>query len=148
MDFIFVEGLQVDARVGIYPREQLARQAVEINLTFGVPEAAAERDHIADTIDYDKVITRIREILAERHFNLLETLGEFIVKLMFDEFECASFSDEMAHTGANRLKINRPDEASCWIPPKYLAMSSGNSTATFIGSSFPTPAVQQALDLT
>ena len=86
MDFIFVEGLQVDARVGIYPREQLARQAVEINLTFGVPEAAAERDHIADTIDYDKVITRIREILAERHFNLLETLGEFIVKLMFDEF--------------------------------------------------------------
>jgi dihydroneopterin aldolase len=86
MDFIFVEGLQVDARVGIYPREQLARQAVEINLTFGVPEAAAERDNIADTIDYDRVVSRIREILAERHFNLLETLGEFLVKLMFDEF--------------------------------------------------------------
>ncbi|MFA9438758.1 dihydroneopterin aldolase [Uliginosibacterium sp. sgz301328] len=86
MDFIFVEGLQVDARVGIYPREQLAPQAVEINLTFGVPESAADRDDISDTIDYDKVVSRIRAVLAERHFNLLETLGEFLVGLMFEEF--------------------------------------------------------------
>ncbi|MGC3961769.1 MAG: dihydroneopterin aldolase [Rhodocyclaceae bacterium] len=86
MDFIFVEGLQVDARVGIYPREQLAPQAVEMNLTFGVPESAADHDDIADTIDYDKVVSRIRAVLAERHFNLLETLGEFLVGLMFDEF--------------------------------------------------------------
>ncbi|MFT4173410.1 MAG: dihydroneopterin aldolase [Rhodocyclaceae bacterium] len=86
MDFIFVEGLQVDAWVGIYSREQLAPQAVEINLTFGVPDAAAAHDDIADTIDYDKVVARIRQVLGERHFNLLETLGEFIVTLMFEEF--------------------------------------------------------------
>jgi len=86
MDFIFVEGLQLDAWVGIYPRERVAPQAVEINLTFGVPDAAAEHDDIADTIDYDRVVTRIRELLAEQHFNLLETLGEFLVKILFDEF--------------------------------------------------------------
>ena len=86
MEFIFVEGLQVQAWVGIYPREQAAPQSVEINLTFGAPEAAAARDDIADTIDYDKVVSRIREVLAERHFNLLETLGEYLVALLFDEF--------------------------------------------------------------
>lgn len=86
MDFIFVEGLQLEARVGIYAREKVAPQTVEINLTFGVPEAAAERDHIADTIDYDKVVTRIRELLLAQHFNLLETLGEFLVKVLFEEF--------------------------------------------------------------
>ncbi|MDB5800197.1 MAG: dienelactone hydrolase [Rhodocyclales bacterium] len=86
MDFIFVEGLQLDARVGIYPREKAAPQTIEINLSFGMPGAAAERDHIADTIDYDKVVTRIRELLLAQHFNLLETLGEFLVKIVLDEF--------------------------------------------------------------
>lgn len=86
MDFIFVEGLQVEASVGIYEREKRTSQPLEINLTFGVPEAAAAHDDIADTIDYDQVVARIRSMLGERHFNLLETLGEHIVALLLDEF--------------------------------------------------------------
>ena len=86
MDFIFVEALRVKARVGIYPRERVVDQPLELNLTFGVPDAAAERDDIADTIDYAKVIERIRAELGERQFNQIETLGEFVVKLLFDEF--------------------------------------------------------------
>lgn len=86
MDFIFIEELRVDAWVGIYPREKAAPQVVELNMTFGVPDAAAERDDIADTIDYALVIARIRDELGNRHFNLIETLGEHVVKLLFDEF--------------------------------------------------------------
>ncbi|WP_227816548.1 dihydroneopterin aldolase [Nitrogeniibacter aestuarii] len=86
MDFIFIEELRVKARVGIYPRERVAPQMLELNLTFGVPDAAAERDDIDDTIDYAEVIKRIREDLAERHFNLIETLGEHVVAMLFDEF--------------------------------------------------------------
>lgn len=86
MDFIFVEELRVQAWVGIYPREKAVPQMLELNLTFGVPEAAAQRDNIDDTIDYAVVVERIRKELAERHFNLIETLGEFIVNLLFDEF--------------------------------------------------------------
>jgi dihydroneopterin aldolase len=86
MDFIFIEELRVQASVGIYPREKAAPQMVELNLTFGVPDAAAEHDDIADTIDYAVVIERIRAELAARHFNLIETLGEFVVNLLFDEF--------------------------------------------------------------
>ena len=37
-------------------------------------------------VDYAKVIERIREELAERHFNLIETLGEFVVGMLFEEF--------------------------------------------------------------
>jgi 7,8-dihydroneopterin aldolase/epimerase/oxygenase len=86
MDFIFIEALRVKARVGIYPRERVTEQTLELNLTFGVPDAAAEHDDIDDTIDYAKVIARIREELGVHQFNLIETLGEFIVKLLFDEF--------------------------------------------------------------
>ena len=86
MDFIFIEELRVQAWVGIYAREKAAPQTVELNLTFGVPDSAAEHDDIADTINYAEVIERIRKELAERHFNLIETLGEFVVHLLFDEF--------------------------------------------------------------
>lgn len=86
MDFIFIEELRVRAWVGIYPREKALPQTVELNLTFGVPDSAAEHDDIADTIDYAVVIERIHKELAERHFNLIETLGEFVVNLLFDEF--------------------------------------------------------------
>ena len=86
MDFIFIEALRVKSRVGIYPRERVTEQTLELNLTFGVHDAAAEHDDIADTIDYAKVIERIREELGKRQFNLIETLGEFIVRLLFEEF--------------------------------------------------------------
>jgi dihydroneopterin aldolase len=86
MDFIFIEELRVNAHVGIYPRERVAPQPLELNLTFGVPDAAAERDDISDTIDYAKVIERIRAELAKRQFNLIETLGEFVVGMLFEEF--------------------------------------------------------------
>lgn len=86
MDFIFIEELRVQAWVGIYPREKVAPQMLELNLTFGVPDAAAEHDDIRDTIDYAEVVARIQAELRERHFNLIETLGEFVVKMLFDEF--------------------------------------------------------------
>lgn len=86
MDFIFIEGMRVEAHVGIYARERVAAQTLELSLTFGVPDEAARDDDIAKTIDYAVVIARIRAELAARHFNLLETLGEFVIQLLLDEF--------------------------------------------------------------
>jgi dihydroneopterin aldolase len=86
MNFIFIEGLRVDAWVGIYSRERIAPQTVEFDLSFGVPEVAATHDNIADTIDYAEVITCLRAELAQRHFNLIETLGEFVAELLCKKF--------------------------------------------------------------
>lgn len=99
MDFIFIEELRVQANVGIYPREKAAPQMVELNLTFGVPDAAAKHDDIADTIDYAVVIERIRAELAARHFNLIETLGEFVVNLLFEEFDAPWVKIRIAKIG-------------------------------------------------
>ncbi|MBL8439523.1 MAG: dihydroneopterin aldolase [Zoogloeaceae bacterium] len=102
MDFIFIEELRVDASVGIYPREKVSAQTLELNMTFGVPDAAAERDEINDTIDYALVIERIREELSRRHFNLIETLGEFVVGLLFDEFKAPWVRLRIAKLGVMR----------------------------------------------
>ena len=73
MDFIFIDDMRVDAHVGIYAREKAATQALEISLTFGMPDEAALGDGISKTIDYAVVIARVRDELAARHFNLLAT---------------------------------------------------------------------------
>ena len=86
MDLIFIEEMRVEALVGIFEREKVAPQTLEINLTFGVPDEAAQSDDIARTIRYDEVIERIRDELASRHFNLLETLGEYVIHWLLDEF--------------------------------------------------------------
>jgi len=86
MDFIFIDEMRVEAHVGIFEREKVAPQTLEISLTFGVPDEAAADDDINKTIRYDEVIKRIRSELAERQFNLLETLGEFVIALLLNEF--------------------------------------------------------------
>ncbi|MDO8787442.1 MAG: dihydroneopterin aldolase [Sulfuritalea sp.] len=86
MDFIFIDDMRVDAHVGIFEREKAAPQTLEISLTFGVPDEAAQDDDIDKTIRYDAVIDRIRAELAMRHFNLLETLGEYVISMLLNEF--------------------------------------------------------------
>ncbi len=99
MDFIFIEELRVDAWVGVYPRERAVPQVLELNLTFGVPDEAAAHDDLADTIDYAVVIERIRSELATRHFNLLEALGEYVIGLMFDQFNAPWVKLSLAKVG-------------------------------------------------
>ena len=86
MDFIFIEEMRVEAWVGIFERERAAPQTLELSLTFGVPDEAAQDDDSDKTIRYDAVIARIRAELATRHFNLLETLGEYVIGLLLNEF--------------------------------------------------------------
>ena len=99
MDFIFIDDLRVNAWVGIYDREKAAPQGLQIDLTFGVPDAAAQKDDIRDTIDYAQVIARIHSELREKKFNLLETLGEHIVAMLFDEFNAPWVKISIAKAG-------------------------------------------------
>ncbi|MDR2031801.1 MAG: dihydroneopterin aldolase [Azoarcus sp.] len=102
MNFIFIEGLRLDAWVGIYSRERVAPQTVEFDLSFGVPESAAAHDDIADTIDYAEVIAYMREELAGRHFNLIETLGEFVADLLCEKFAAPWVRIRIAKLGVMR----------------------------------------------
>jgi len=87
MDIIFLRELKLDAMVGIYRRERVTRQAIEVDLDIALPTPAVfASGKVSDTIDYAVVVQRIREELAERRFGLVENLAEFVAKLVLDEF--------------------------------------------------------------
>lgn len=87
MDIIFIEELRLKTWIGIYPREKVMPQTVELSLQIGVSTASAgASDDIRDTVDYAVVVERLRSELGERHFNLLEKLAEFIATLLLEDF--------------------------------------------------------------
>lgn len=87
MDIIFIDDLRASTLIGIYPRERVMPQMVEISLQIGTSTASAgASDDIGDTIDYALVVERLRAELGTRHFNLLERLAEYVATLLLEDF--------------------------------------------------------------
>jgi dihydroneopterin aldolase len=78
-DRVFVHDLVLDAEIGVYTHEkgvtQRARFSVDIEVT---PADQAIEDQIGRVLDYDTIIDTIKDILAEGHINLVETLADEI----------------------------------------------------------------------
>jgi len=102
MNTIFIDELRLDARVGIYPREIALSQSILLNLEIGIPDVAAERDDIHATVNYERVIHRLREALETRRFNLLETLAGFVASLILEEFPARSVRVSVTKPGIVR----------------------------------------------
>jgi len=87
MDAILIRDLRVDALIGIHRRERHAKQTLSIDLDIGVPGTAVfASDKVADTIDYEQVALRIRELAASGHFRLVETVADKIATLLMNDF--------------------------------------------------------------
>lgn len=88
MDTIFIRELRADAWIGIYEWEKLRPQTLDFNLEIGLDtHRAGESDNIRDTVDYGKVVERIRTDLKDQHFKLLEALAEHISQVILHDFK-------------------------------------------------------------
>ena len=87
MDAIVIRELRVEALIGIHRRERHFVQTLSIDLEIGLPGGAMfASDKVADTIDYEKVVLRIRELAASGQFRLVETFAERVASLLLGEF--------------------------------------------------------------
>ena len=88
MDIIFIRELRADAWIGIYEWEKLSPQTLDFNLEIGLDtHQAGESDNIRDTVDYGKVVERIRSDLKDQHFKLLEALAEHVSQVLLHDFK-------------------------------------------------------------
>jgi dihydroneopterin aldolase len=87
MDAIVIRDLRVEASIGIHKRERHVRQTLSIDLDIGLPgEAVFASDKVSDTIDYEQVTIRIRELAASGHFRLVETFADRVAGLLIKDF--------------------------------------------------------------
>jgi dihydroneopterin aldolase len=95
-----LRSLQVNCIVGIYPHERQTPQNVimDIDLDYDFARAAAS-DAIADAVDYDRVVTRVTELVQRRAFQLIETMAEETAAMLLAE---------MPQVRAVRLEIRKP----------------------------------------
>lgn len=78
-NYIFIEGLEVNASVGIYDHEKMAHQLLIVSLEAEcLQEIIFTKDDINETLNYEKIITIIHTTIEKQHYNLIETLAETI----------------------------------------------------------------------
>jgi dihydroneopterin aldolase len=88
MDIIFLQELKIKTLIGIYPWERNVAQTIQLDLEIALPTSqACLTDNFEDTLDYALVVQRIKEILSQKHFNLLEALAEQISQIVLVEFK-------------------------------------------------------------
>jgi dihydroneopterin aldolase len=87
VDRIFLRGLTVQCIIGFVDWERRAPQTVVIDLELPCDCArAAERDNVADTVDYKSVAKRVLGWVQASQFHLVESLAHGLALLLLAEF--------------------------------------------------------------
>ncbi|MEQ1816812.1 MAG: dihydroneopterin aldolase [Nitrosomonas sp.] len=103
MDIIFLHDFKAKTLIGIYPWERIVPQTIQLDLEIALPTSrACQSDKIEDALDYALIIERINEILANRHFSLLEALAEHIAQTILSEFQSPWVKISVAKLGIIR----------------------------------------------
>lgn len=103
MDKVFIEGLEIEALIGIYDWERRIRQTLVFDLEMGFDNRVpAASDDIAHTLNYKAVSKRLIEYVSQSDFGLVETLAERCAQIVMDEFGIAWLRLKLSKPGAVR----------------------------------------------
>ena len=87
MDIIFLQEVKVQTVLGVPEWERMKPQTVVLDIELAMPHSrSCQTDAIEDTIDYGQIVVRIRQLLAEKSFYLVEALAENIAQTIMAEF--------------------------------------------------------------
>lgn len=103
MDKVFIEGLEIEALIGIYDWERRIRQPLlfDVEMAFDNRKPAAS-DAIEDTLNYKDVSKRLIDFVSQSDFGLVETLAERCAALILDEFGVQEVRLKLSKPGAVR----------------------------------------------
>ena len=103
MDKVFIEGLEIDALIGIYDWERRIRQTLRFDLEMGFDNRKpAASDDIADTLNYKAVSKRLIEFVSQSDYGLVEKLAERCAEIVLAEFDVSWLRLKLSKPGAVR----------------------------------------------
>ena len=94
---VFVRGLRLDTEIGLYPHERGRSQPLFIDIELELSPHPVEGIH--DTVNYETLASKARELAAEGHVELVETFAQRLV--------AACLEDPRALTA--RVRIEKPE---------------------------------------
>ena len=72
--------------IGIHEHEKVKKQRVSISLSIQVLDNLDKVDeNINNVVSYEQIIKKLKKIISKGHIELLETLGEKIMDMCFEE---------------------------------------------------------------
>ena len=97
---MFLRDLEMIASVGVHPQEKIRPQRIRVSIDLRVQSRAPEApDTLESVLSYEDVANAIREIVAEGHVHLIETLADRIAE------SCLSHQE----VGWVQVRIEKPD---------------------------------------
>ncbi len=106
-DKIFLEGLTVKCRIGIFDWERKILQKIMIDLEFPADiRRAARTDNIKDATDYKRIAKFAVSFVAKSRFYLIETLAEHLAQALLREFKLPEIRLRVSKPGALRGSRN------------------------------------------
>jgi dihydroneopterin aldolase len=87
MDKVLIEGLRVNAVIGVFEWERQIEQPVLIDLVMTVDtRAAAASDDIQDAVNYALVADKVADLTKSLKPKLLETLADQLATMILNHF--------------------------------------------------------------
>lgn len=87
MDIVFIRRLEADAVIGVNDWERQVRQRLRLDLELGADtRRAAASDAIDDAVDYNAVAERVKTLVGESSFQLVESVAEHVAERLQAEF--------------------------------------------------------------
>lgn len=117
MDTIYIEGLKIDALIGIHAWEQDTRQKLVIDIEIGWDISdAAQSDDISFACNYASISECVTTFVESSHFQLIETLAEQTAQLVLKEFSMPNLKLRVSKPGA----LSNAENVSVSIERKQL----------------------------
>lgn len=92
-DVIIIDGLRVDAIIGIDDWERVMTQAIIIDMAlFTDVTNVAQTQDLSQGINYKAVCEQVSKWVQDKKFELLETLVEYVSKQLLDNWPISKVS--------------------------------------------------------
>jgi len=97
---IKIKNLKLKTILGIYAWEKNVDREIIINAEIETDSLRAlESDDISDTIDYDSIITKIKNLLADHQFKLIEKMAQEVMKKIMEDLSITRCKLEIDKVG-------------------------------------------------
>lgn len=86
MDTIFIQQLQVEAIIGVYPAEKIHKQplSIDIEMQYDTCQAIAS-DNLKYALDYHQICQDIHAFVENSSFQLIESLADAIAQRILEK---------------------------------------------------------------